>query len=203
MHLILASASPRRCSLLQALGLDMEVIPSRLAENFAETSSTPQLVVEDLARQKAQDVTLKLAERQGQFVVLAADTLVVLDGELLGKPANEDAARDMLMKLSGCSHQVYTGISLVVKTESGDLREMKDSQRSTVTLRHMKASEINAYVATGEPMDKAGAYALQGIGAAFVERIEGCYTNVIGLPIPKVVSMLRQAGIGILGLPSS
>jgi septum formation protein len=198
--LILASKSPRRIELLQQLGLSFDVIPSDLKENI-DLSLSPAQVVVSLAKQKSNHVTEQLKPtRSKPFVVLGADTLVVLEKHFLGKPSSKEDAFDMLASLSGKVHEVYTGVVLIGNI--GNDQNFPDEstfQVSRVYFRHLSPQEINAYIATGEPMDKAGAYAVQGIASAFIEKIEGCYTNIIGLPIPPVVRMLRKAGIKVLG----
>lgn len=198
-RLVLASGSPRRRELLGKLGLQFEVIVSDLDESIASTD--PAFIVKDLASAKALAVaeSIKGAADNGssKSLVLGADTIVVLDDDILGKPQDRAEAVQMLTKLSGRLHQVFTGVSLV------ELPSGKVSTIYTVTdvhFREMDAREIEAYVDTGEPMDKAGAYALQGIASLFVCKIDGCYTNVIGLPIPDTVQLLRQHGLEVMGM---
>ncbi|MBX9569288.1 MAG: Maf family protein [Candidatus Obscuribacterales bacterium] len=198
-RLVLASGSPRRRELLGKLGLQFEVIVSDLDESIASTD--PAFIVKDLASAKALAVaeSIKGAADNGssKSLVLGADTIVVLDDDILGKPQDRAEAVQMLTKLSGRLHQVFTGVSLV------ELPSGKVSTIYTVTdvhFREIDAREIEAYVDTGEPMDKAGAYALQGIASLFVCKIDGCYTNVIGLPIPDTVQLLRQHGLEVMGM---
>jgi septum formation protein len=205
--LVLASASPRRVELLNKLDLEFIVVPSDVEEDFDSRLSPSQVVVE-LAKRKAEAVANSLKteakakasfENGGPVVVIGADTIVVSQGHILGKPASEMEAMEMLSLLSGQVHEVYTGIALV-GFESGRTKESLTSfVISKVRFRQISAAEIKAYVATGEPMDKAGGYALQGTGAALIESVDGCYTNIIGLPIPALVSMLRQLGVKVLG----
>jgi len=206
-RLVLASESPRRKELLGSLGIAFETIPSDIEEPI-EVGRAPDEVAVELALRKATTVKDRLlalyAADQKQLaerlVVLAADTVVVLESEFLEKPSSKDDAAAMLAKLSGKVHEVFTGVAVVAfdsKTKEFVLR--KDCGRTFVTMRKLDPAEIAAYVATGEPMDKAGAYAVQGIAAAFVEKVDGCISNVIGLPMTKTVSLLRQAGIKILG----
>jgi septum formation protein len=129
-------------------------------------------------------------------LVLGADTVVVIDGRVIGKPGSRKQAIEMLSRLSGRCHEVFTGVALV---ESSGSVPSTGYEVSRVYMRPIHAREMEAYVDTGEPMDKAGAYALQGIASAFVERIEGCFTNIIGLPVPLVVRLLRGAGVPVLG----
>lgn len=201
-RLVLASGSPRRRELLEKLGLCFEVIVSDVDESI--DSSDPAFVVEDLAEAKARAVGAQasrmLSAASGTMLVLGADTIVVLDNEILGKPRDKDDAVRMLKQLSGRSHQVFTGVSLV-RIPGDKVRTIHTM--TDVHFRDLDLSEIKAYVETGEPMDKAGAYALQGIASAFVRKIEGCYTNVIGLPVPDTVALLREHGVEVLGIGAS
>lgn len=200
--IVLASTSPRRKDLLTALGLTFQVQPSTIDE-IMDPDLEPERLVLNLARQKTEDVFNSLTRKPvtERLLVLGADTIVVLDGKFLGKPTDRADAIAMLKRLSGRAHEVYTGVSLIVKEEDGSTNESQSCERSTVYFRNLEDRELEAYVDTGEPMDKAGAYALQGIGAALIEKIEGSHTNIVGLPIPNVVSLLRDCGYPILGLP--
>ncbi|TYP57618.1 Maf family protein [Thermosediminibacter litoriperuensis] len=188
--LILASASPRRRELLAQLGLDFKVIPSGIDEAFLP-SGPPELAAVRLADQKAADVAL----RAGEGIVIGADTIVVVDDIILGKPEDENNAREMLTRLSGRWHSVYTGIA-VIDTASG--RKISDYEESRVKFKKLSPREIENYLKTGEPMDKAGGYGIQGKGALLVERIEGCYYNIVGLPLFKLGFMLSHFGVEIL-----
>jgi septum formation protein len=199
-RIVLASGSPRRIELLKNLGLSFEVIPSNVDETIPPGIS-PEELVEMLAIQKAEDVLTSLDPHE-DLVIIGADTMVVLDGELIGKPMDVEDAKAMLGRLSERTHVVFTGVAVLEKRRNAELKRFQHVEKSFVTFRKLEEPEIEAYLATKEPMDKAGAYALQGVGAALVEKIEGCYTNIIGLPIPKTVSILRQAGVNILGLPA-
>lgn len=157
-----------------------------------------------LATEKARDIFGKLAvdvpPGADNVLVLGADTLVFIDGQMLGKPTDEEEAFKMLKGLSGKWHEVYTGVCVLVQRHTNPTVEAFSAlEVSRVLFKPLHHDEIRSYIKTKEPMDKAGAYALQGTGSAFVERIEGCFTNIIGLPIPKVVSLLRQAGVEVLG----
>lgn len=191
-RLVLASASPRRSALLADLDLDFTIRPPQTDESPLPYESPADLVAR-LAREKAQT-------RVGAGeIVLAADTVVVIDNEILGKPADATEARSMLARLSGRDHEVYTGVALAAgPSGSGDSRVptrlASRVERTQVRIREMSAAEIAAYVAGGEPMDKAGAYAIQGWGALFVEAIAGNYTNVVGLPMPAVEACFRELG---------
>jgi septum formation protein len=188
VDLILASASPRRKSLLRGLGVRLQVSPSSLEEICAD-GETPEQQVRRLAAAKAGEVA---AETPG-FWVLGADTIVVIDGMILGKPETESHAKAMLAMLSDKEHRVYTGYALINKSypEKTRVRHVM----SSVRIRELTADEITAYVNTGEPMDKAGSYAIQGMGAAIVASISGSYTNVVGLPLCEVAQDLKQLGI--------
>ncbi|HEY7515161.1 MAG TPA: Maf family protein, partial [Vicinamibacteria bacterium] len=180
MRLILASASPRRRALLERLGLPFEVWPSGVEERLAAGVPAPVLAT-TLARAKARDVAAGLRATAGApALVLGADTLVVLEGRPLGKPASRDEARAMLHALRGRTHDVVTGLALL---EAPGARERVEAVTSRVVMRPYGDAEVEAYVATGEPDDKAGAYAVQGAGGHLVARVEGCYTNVVGLPL--------------------
>ncbi len=209
-QLILASQSPRRIDLLTKLGLEFEVIPSD-KEELIPPGLSPEEVVLAIAEQKAQDVVARLNDRikneSVPFLILAADTLVVFQGELLGKPGDRQEAIEMLERLSGQTHIVHTGVVVfrAEKTPGSENGGIKKSfintvETSYVTFRPLERSEIEAYVDTKEPMDKAGAYALQGIGAALVSKIDGSDSNVIGLPVARAVDLLRRSGMQILGM---
>lgn len=183
--LILASRSPRRRKLLAQLGLDFEVHPSDLDEN-ATNHRLPEQLVEQLALEKARAVAARFPEA----LTLGADTIVVLDGDVLNKPADEAEARAMLRRLSGRTHTVYTGVALV---HPASQREVVDYEATEVTFAPLTDAEIDAYVATGSPLDKAGAYGIQDdYGAVFIRRIEGDYYNVVGLPLHRLYRMLRN-----------
>ncbi len=183
--LILASRSPRRRKLLAQLGLDFEVHPSDLDET-AMNHRLPEQLVEQLALEKARAVATRFPEA----LTLGADTTVVLDGDVLNKPADEAEARAMLRRLSGRTHTVYTGVALV---HPASRREVVDYEATQVTFAPLTDAEIDAYVATGSPLDKAGAYGIQDdYGAVFIRRIEGDYYNVVGLPLHRLYRMLRN-----------
>lgn len=183
--MILASQSPRRIELMREAGFDTRVIPANIDET-ALPDEGPFDLVERLARAKAAAVAKEHA-KEGETVV-AADTIVALDGELLGKPADEADARRMLHALSGKTHQVATGVCIVRDGSAESFVDITD-----VTFYELTHDEIDAYVATGEPMDKAGAYGIQGRhGRMLVEKIDGDFYNVVGLPIAKVVRALSR-----------
>ncbi|MDE6995367.1 MAG: Maf family protein [Lachnospiraceae bacterium] len=194
MKIYLASASPRRKELLKQVGISFKTMPSMVEEKITKTE--PHAVVEELSYQKAVDVCRKLsAEGREDFVVIGADTVVSCWGEILGKPADgEDAAR-MLAKLQGGSHQVYTGVTLAWKYKNMAAMYATFSECTDVTMYSMSAEEIGKYVDSGEPMDKAGAYAIQGLCAAYVQGICGDYNNVVGLPVGRVCQELKRRGL--------
>ena len=193
MQLVLASGSPRRRDLLASLGLDFEIRIPEVDERPLR-AERPQSYVCRLARMKALTVT------EPGRVVLGADTTVVHDGEIIGKPDGPDDAQRILRRLQGDTHIVCTGVAVVRQVEN--LREVNvEVEDSRVRLVPMSDAEIASYVSTGEPLDKAGAYALQGIGAMFVDSVHGSPTNVVGLPLHLAVGMLRRAGVVVLGEP--
>lgn len=185
-RLILASQSPRREALLGQIGLDFEVAPSDLEERLPE-GMPPAEVAEKLALDKAQAI----ASQRTEGLVIGADTVVVVDGKILGKPAGPEEAREMLRLLSGREHQVTTGIA-VVDAASG--RSRCDSVTTTVRFAPLGEEIIDRYVGTGEPLDKAGAYGIQGYGALLIEEIRGCYFNVVGLPLRRLAELLGEFG---------
>jgi septum formation protein len=186
---VLASASPRRRELLGAIGLDFDVRPPDIDESPLP-GEEPRAHVERVARQKARAIGAP-----GE-IVLAADTIVVLDGAILGKPNDLSDARRMLQLIQGRQHLVLSGVVLreVGSGTETNEREAVVVEESTVRMRPLDAAEISWYVATGEPADKAGAYALQGVGGLFVERVEGSSSNVIGLPLHAVYELFLRLG---------
>ncbi len=185
--MILASASPRRRELLTQIGVHFSIQPADIDET-PYANEHPADYVERMAREKALAVALAI----GEDFVLGADTTVVCDGEILAKPADAAEASAMLSSLSGRAHQVLTAVALA---QAGQVRSQVVSTR--VRFRDLSADEIAAYVATGEPMDKAGAYGIQGLGAILVADIQGSYSNVVGLPLTETATMLREAGIAV------
>lgn len=186
MNIILASGSPRRRQLLEQLGLSFTVQSSDVDESV-KPGLSPAAMVEQLSLRKGQAV----AERVGpDSLVLAADTVVALGDAVLGKPQDRAKAVSMLTSLSGKTHQVYTGVTLL-----GGGRRVTEHETTAVTFRSLSREEIVAYVDTGEPMDKAGAYGIQGYGALLVERLEGDYFNVMGLPLCRLGRMLAAFGV--------
>ena len=193
-RLILASASPRRAVLLSQIGLTFEVRPSDVVEPPLSMYSNKSAneITRELALMKAKAI----AQDCNDGVIIGADTLVSLEGELLGKPADDADALRMLTHLSGTCHEVVTGVALI---DAATGRDSVWSETTQVYFRELSRTEITAYIATGEASDKAGAYGIQERGAAFVQRIEGCYFNVVGLPLASLVEHLSdfQSNVGI------
>lgn len=185
-RLILASKSPRRYELLKQMGLDFEVIPSGAAEDFLNTESPREHVLR-LADAKAKDVAKKYPDRW----VIAADTIVYIDGSILGKPKSREVAVDMLRRLSGQEHRVLTGFSVCHLEKRNNDEEVVET---AVKMKSLTSAEIEWYVHTGEPLDKAGGYAIQGMGSFMIESIQGSYTNVVGLPLCELIQMLNRLG---------
>ena len=183
-RIILASASPRRAELLRAAGIAFDVLPADVDES-ARPDETPETYVRRVAEEKARAV----AERASNRIVLAADTTVVIDNEMLGKPTDDEDAKRMLRLLSGRVHAVLTAVT-VLRGPKGST----EVARTDVEFAPLTDEEIAWYVATGEPRDKAGAYAIQGYASRFVTRIAGSYANVVGLPVALVVQMFKSAG---------
>jgi septum formation protein len=187
--MILASASPRRQELLRQIGCSFTVLASDVIEDMNQDCPPAELAV-SLARAKALDVASKVNDND---VVVGADTVVVLKGRVYGKPVDVDDARRMLSDLAGEEHHVITGVAVVK-----GLEVWTDFAVTAVTIASLSTEEIERYIATGEPMDKAGAYAIQGMGALLVQSISGCYTNVVGLPLFTLAGMLQKAGMRLL-----
>ena len=184
-RVILASSSPRRADLLSQIGLTFEIYPSDIEEPTFNGSITPASATQQLASMKAKSV----AERYTEGVIIGADTLVAYKNELIGKPDNPEHARSILKKLSGKKHKVVTGVCLINVELS---KEITWNEITKVYFRELNPVEIEEYVNCGEPLDKAGAYGIQGRGAAFVNRIEGCYFNVVGLPLASLIEQLSD-----------
>lgn len=188
-QIILASASPRRKELLAQIGLEFEIIPSQKEENV--TTTHPADVVIELSKQKARDIWENQAERQADILVIGADTVVAFENEVLGKPKDFQDAQDMLTKLSGQEHHVYTGVTLIWINEQGKTEEYSFYVCTGVAMYRIGRAEIMDYVFSGEPMDKAGAYAIQGLGAKFIKSVRGEYSNVVGLPIGRLYQEMK------------
>lgn len=190
MSIILASQSPRRRQLLRQIGLDHFIVRPARGEEVMDPALSPAQLVEELSRQKAREVAG--ASDPGDLVI-AADTVVAIDGRVLGKPHDREEACAMLSALSGREHTVYTGV-----TVCRDDRMLTQHEATQVRFRPLSPREIQAYVDSGEPMDKAGAYGVQELGALLVEGIRGDYFNVVGLPLCRLGQMLSQFGVELL-----
>ena len=196
-RIVLASASPRRKELLEQIGIEFEIAVSKGEEKYKST--VPEEIVKELALGKAENVAVDLVNARRDFVnarrdlvIIGADTIVVQDGEILGKPEDEEHAFRMLQSLRGREHQVYTGVALLEYTEDGTKRVVSHAEETKVFVHAMEDEEIRRYISTGEPMDKAGAYGIQGRFAAYIDRIEGDYYNVVGLPVAYLYQQLKQ-----------
>lgn len=187
MKLILASSSPRRAEILRDAGLAFQVISSGVDETPAAGESPQELVLR-LAETKADLVAWRAV---GPAIIIAADTIVALDGRILSKPHMADQARSMLEQLSGRTHAVHTGLALI-RLPDGERRSAVET--TMVTFARLGPEDIAGYLASGEPFDKAGAYAIQGRAGRFIPRIEGCYYNVVGLPLARLCQLLRELG---------
>ena len=186
IRVVLASASPRREELFRQIGIIPEVIPSEIEEKVTEKE--PDRVVTELSRQKAEEVAARLGETDAQTtVVVGSDTVVYANGEILGKPADEADAARMLRMLQGDSHYVYTGVTLIAGNKKRSF-----AVETRVDVYPMSEKEIESYIACKESDDKAGAYGIQGFGGVFVERINGCYYNVVGLPLNLLNNILEE-----------
>ncbi|HII4512915.1 Maf-like protein [Clostridium perfringens] len=192
MKVILASKSPRRVEILEKIVKEFEVVQSNFDENTIDFKGDIEKYVKDLSRNKAIEVSKRLNEPS---IVIAADTVVFQDGKVLEKPKNEEDAFSMLSSLSGNTHKVYSGICLI---NTYDDTVVTDCDCTEVKFSELSLRQIRNYINSGEPMDKAGAYGIQGLGGAFVEGIKGCYYNVMGLPLNKLYKALENYDITIL-----
>ncbi len=203
-QIILASASPRRRELLEQIGVSFEVCPAKGGEVI--TKEKPEDIVKELAGQKAREVAAMITaygERHAELMtpqdlmVIGADTIVALEGRIFGKPTDDADAYRMLSMLSGRTHAVYTGVSVIVSSAAGRTGEICFAERTDVVMREMDDAEIRRYIATGEPSDKAGAYGIQGKCAIYIDKIAGDYNNVVGLPVAALYRELKRAGIDL------
>jgi septum formation protein len=196
MQIILASGSPRRKDLLEQAGIEFQVVVSKVEEiiRFQE----PDSVVMDLSSQKAMDVA---DNTQGDCIVIGADTIVAYENEIMGKPVDEEDAFSILWKLQGHTHQVYTGVSIILKKENEKenkkIEKISFYEKTDVVMYPMTEKEIWDYIATKEPMDKAGAYGIQGKCAIYIKEIHGDYNNVVGLPLSRIYMEAKKAGINL------
>lgn len=193
--IILASASPRRRELLSQIGLEFEIVISHKEESYESTR--PEEIVKELALMKAENVASELREKGGleDTVVIGADTIVALDQQILGKPKDEEDAYQMLTSLQGRSHQVFTGAAILDFDQTGNCQVSSHAVETRVYVHEMDRQEILSYIESKEPMDKAGAYGIQGKFAAYIDKIEGDYYNVVGLPVSYIYQQLKKTGI--------
>lgn len=189
MRILLASASPRRRELLEQIGLSFEVVVSHVEEVITETE--PGKVVEQLSAQKAEAVAGSLGEPE-ETLVIGADTVVAAENTILGKPADAAKAAEMLRLLAGRTHAVYTGVTLILRGASGETARKTFHERTDVSFYPMEEAEIRQYVATGDCMDKAGAYGIQGFCARYISGINGDYNNVVGLPVGRLYQEMKE-----------
>lgn len=194
--IILASASPRRKELLAKAGISFTVIPAAGEEK--RTSEDPGEAVQQLARDKAEWVAQSLAECEEGTLVIGSDTIVVFENRILGKPKDRRDAAETLEKLQGNTHQVYTGVT-VLEREAGKWVEHTFFESTDVTFYPVSREEIQDYIATGEPMDKAGSYGIQGLFGIYVKGICGDYNNVVGLPVARLFHEMKKSGINLRG----
>ncbi len=195
-NIILASGSPRRKEILEQVGVSFTVKVSEQEERITKTR--PEEIVMELAAVKAREVASKAA---GKTIIIGADTMVAIDGQVLGKPKNVSEAKGMLQMLQGNRHQVYTGVSIIIKEEEGQTeinKEINFAERSEVWVYPMKRAQIDDYIASGEPFDKAGGYGIQGRFAIYIEKIAGDYYNIVGFPVAKLYMLLLEEGIDLL-----
>ena len=185
---VLASASPRRKELLEKMGLQFSIVVSEADESTVSRDIPVNLYVQELALLKA-SATAKMLLRNKKALLIAADTIVTLDGEILGKPDGEDGAKKMLSSLSGRTHEVYTGYCIM---RISDGKTVCNSVKTEVKFKTLTEQKIRSYIESGEPMDKAGAYGIQGLGSMLIEKINGDYFNVVGLPVSALADTLEK-----------
>jgi septum formation protein len=190
--IVLASASPRRRKILEQIGLKFDIVPSTCSEVI--TKDIPKEIVEELACQKAYEVFEKLDD---QSIVIGADTIVVFNNKTMGKPKDEEDAFNMLNQLQSNTHIVYTGVCVFIK-ENEEIKKIVFSETTNVSMYPMSKEQIFDYIATKEPMDKAGAYAVQGKFAVYIRKIDGDYNNVVGLPIARLYNEMLNIGINLI-----
>lgn len=191
-QIVLASGSPRRKELLELIGVDFKIITSNKEEVFSSTN--PEEVVKELSKMKAEDVAQGIS---GPAVILGADTVVAHKGRILGKPKDKSDAVQMISSFAGEEHQVYTGVCIIKKEADGSCKTISFAEATKVTVYPMTMQEIERYVESGEPMDKAGAYAIQGLFAPYIKEISGDYYNIVGFPIAGIYQRLKAEGIDL------
>ena len=189
-HVVLASQSPRRRELLGRLGLTFDILPAQGEEQMI--GETPDEIVEELSRQKAEEVLGRVEAAAEEILVIGADTVVAVDGEILGKPRDREDARRMIRELQDRVHQVYTGVTLLRRRPDGTLQRRTSHEETHVDVYAMSDDEIEAYIDTPEPYDKAGAYGIQGGFGLYIRRIDGDFNNVVGLPAARVYHEIRK-----------
>jgi septum formation protein len=198
-QITLASASPRRRDLMDLLGVEFRVVPSLVDEEAVDLPRVhPGAFVRALAMLKAEEVAERMAERMKEGLVLGADTVVVLEEEIIGKPRDVTDAARMLNALKGRTHQVFTGLALIHMENGVAVGQLEDHVETDVRMRNFSSDTLHAYLDTGEPLDKAGAYGIQGRGAILVEGITGDFYNVMGLPLARLSEMLERFGVRCL-----
>jgi len=190
--IILASGSPRRKELLELIGAEFTIITSKKEEVI--TGTDPAEVVKELSKMKAEDVAEGVS---GPAVILGADTVVAYNGQILGKPKDKEDAIRMITSFAGDDHYVYTGVCIIKKEADGSVKNISFAEGTRVTVYPMTAQEIKVYVDSGEPMDKAGAYAIQGLFAPYIKGIEGDYYNIVGFPIAGIYQRLKEEGVDL------
>ena len=191
-QIILASGSPRRKELLELIGVEFKILISNKEEVI--TSSNPEEVVKELSMMKAEDVAAGVS---GPAIILGADTVVAHNGRILGKPKDREDAIRMITSFAGDDHQVYTGVCIIKKEADGSVKTISFAEGTKVTVYSMTSEKIERYVDSGEPMDKAGAYAIQGLFAPYIKGIEGDYYTIVGFPIAGIYQRLKEEGINL------
>lgn len=191
-QIILASGSPRRKELLELIGVEFKIITSNKEEVISSTN--PEKVVKELSMMKAEDVA---AGVDGPAIILGADTVVAHNNRILGKPKDREDAIRMITSFAGEEHQVYTGVCIIRKEADGSCKTISFAEGTKVSVYPMTSGEIERYVDSGEPMDKAGAYAIQGLFAPYIKGIEGDYYNIVGFPIAGIYQRLKEEGINL------
>lgn len=190
--IILASQSPRRKWLLEQIGLEFDIIPSNFDEGSLEDKKFSRQLIESLAYQKGLEVSERIPD---EALIISADTVVIMGSKILGKPKDEADAKKILQQLSNRTHKVITAVAIIDKYEE---KTLINSTISKVKFKKLLEREIDDYIKTGEPMDKAGAYGIQAYGSLFVEKVEGCYNNIVGLPLNLLYEMLKSFGIYLI-----
>ncbi|HKL99187.1 MAG TPA: Maf family protein [Mobilitalea sp.] len=197
-RVILASESPRRKEIMDIMGIPYETMPANVLEVVAETD--PADMVQALAAKKAKHIAAKMDRPAGEYIIIGADTMVFYQGNALGKPKDSEDAVQMLSMLSGHIHEVITGVYIIIRSKYGNDKDISFAVSTKVTVQPLTMEQIEAYVATGEPFDKAGSYAIQGKFGIFIKEITGDYYNIVGFPIAKIYEKLLEEGINIKNL---